>query len=144
IYSSIGNEILRNYERQQPLANVLEYRIGRWTGPGSTNEHPRQTNAANRNTVISDYYVEDGSFVRIKNIQLGYTLPATVLERIGAGNLRIYVAVNNLHTFTKYRGFDPDLSGENPDPNDPGNGNPNFAGIDNGMYPQARTYMVGL
>lgn len=144
IYSSIGNEILRNYERQQPLANLLAYRIDRWTGPGSTNEHPRLTNETNHNNVISDYFVEDGSYVRIKNIQLGYAFPARLMERIGATGLRIYVAVNNLYTFTNYQGYDPGLSGENPDPNDPGTGNPSYAGIDNGFYPQAKTYMVGL
>jgi TonB-linked SusC/RagA family outer membrane protein len=134
LYASLGNEILRNYERQQPLANLLNYKLERWTGPGSTNEHPRLTTAANNNAVISDYFVEDGSFMRIKNIQLGYTLPTTLTEKIGARKLRIYVAANNLATFTKYKGYDPDFS----------TFNPVVSGIDYGYYPQAKTFMAGL
>lgn len=134
LYASIGNDILRNYERQQPLANMLDYRIDRWTGEGSTNEHPRLTTAENKNAVISDYFVEDGSFLRIKNIQLGYTMPGAVSNRIGARNIRIYVAANNLATFTRYMGYDPDFS----------SGDPLSGGIDYGFYPQARTFMAGL
>ena len=134
LYASIGNEILRNYERQQPLANTLDYKINRWTGEGSTNEHPRLTTAANNNAVISDYFVEDGSFLRIKNLQLGYSLPTSVIKKIGATKLRVYVAANNLMTFTKYKGFDPDFSSFSP----------LVSGIDYGYYPQARVYMAGL
>ncbi|HEY9044890.1 MAG TPA: TonB-dependent receptor [Ohtaekwangia sp.] len=133
-YASIGNEILRNYERQLPMANLLSYRMNRWTGPGSTNSEPRLTTDLTRNGVLSDYFVEDGSFVRIKNIQLGYTLPAAVSKRIGANKLRLYIAANNLATFTKYRGYDPDFSSSNP----------LVSGIDYGYYPQAKTYMAGL
>jgi TonB-linked SusC/RagA family outer membrane protein len=134
IYSSIGNEILRNYERQQPLANQLDYKINRWTGEGSTNEHPRLTTAANRNSILSDYFVEDGSYARIKNIQVGYSLPAALGNKIGARKIRVYVAANNLLTFTKYKGFDPDFSSSDP----------LASGIDYGFYPQARTYMAGI
>jgi TonB-dependent starch-binding outer membrane protein SusC len=134
IYGSFGNEILRNYERQTPLANMLNYKLARWTGEGSTNEHPRLTTGANRNNVISEYYVEDGSFVRFKNVQLGYTIPARLLEKIKIQRCRVYFAVNNLLTITKYRGFDPDL----------GSFDPLSSGIDFGFYPQARSYMLGL
>ncbi len=134
VYSSIGNEIVRNYERQQPLANQLAYRIGRWTGDGSTNEHPRQTVGLNTNAVFSDYYVEDGSYIRLRNVQLGYTFPRTLTERIGAKKVRLYVAANNLLTLTRYRGFDPDNSSPAP----------LYAGIDSGFYPQARTFMAGI
>ena len=134
IYSSFGNDILRNYERQQPLANLLSYRMDRWTGPGSTNEHPRLTTAGNNNGVISDYFVEDGSFVRLKNIQLGYTLPTQLTEKIGANQFRIYIAANNLVTLTKYQGYDPDFS----------SASAVASGIDYGFYPQPRTYMLGV
>lgn len=134
VYSSIGNDILRNYERQQPLANNLAYKMDRWTGPGSTNEHPRLTTSPNNNSVISDYYVEDGSFVRLKNVQLGYSLPSKLIEKIGANKFRIYGAVNNLMTLTNYMGYDPDFS----------SGDPVASGIDYGFYPQPRTYMVGV
>lgn len=133
-YASIGNDILRNYERQQPLANQLDYQINRWTGAGSTNEFPRLTTAANRNAVISDFYVEDGSFVRIKNLQIGYSLPASIIKKIGAKKVRTYFAVNNLLTLTGYKGFDPDFAA----------GGPIGAGIDYGFYPQARVFMGGI
>lgn len=134
LYASIGNEILRNYERDQPLANQLAYRIERWTGAGSTNEHPRLTTAPTRNNVLSDYFVEDGSFLRIRNLQLGYTLPEAVSKKIGARVFRVYVAANNLATFTRYLGYDPDFS----------SGSPLTGGVDQGVYPQAKTFMAGL
>lgn len=133
-YASLGNDILRNYERQQPLANQLDYWIERWTGEGSTNETPRLTTAANRNAVISDFYVEDGSFLRIKNIQLGYSLPQGIVQKIGATKVRAYVAVNNLATLTGYKGYDPDFAV----------GGPIGAGIDYGFYPQPRVFMGGI
>lgn len=134
LYGSFGNDILRNFERQTPLANLLAYKKERWTGEGSTNEHPRLTTGPNRNNVISEYYVEDGSYVRVKNLQIGYTLPSAITEKIGVTRYRIYFAANNLLTFTKYRGFDPDI----------GSGSPLDAGIDYGFYPQARSFMFGM
>ncbi|AHM60811.1 tonb-dependent receptor plug [Flammeovirgaceae bacterium 311] len=134
IFGSFGNEILRNYERQQPLANVLNYRLGRWTGDGSTNDQPRLTTAANNNAVLSDFFVEDGSFIRVKNLQLGYSLPSSLINRFGLERFRVYVSANNLYTFTGYRGYDPDFS----------SGDPNTSGIDFGAYPQARIIMGGF
>ena len=68
LFASVGQEIIRNYERQQPYANQLGYVVDRWTGPGTSNVNPRVTTGATRNNIFSDYYVEDGSFVKIKNI----------------------------------------------------------------------------
>jgi TonB-linked SusC/RagA family outer membrane protein len=134
VYAALGQEIIRNYERQQPYANQLAYVIDRWTGPGSTNEHPRLTTGPTNNNLFSDYFVEDGSFVRLRNLQLGYTLPSTLLRKIHVESLRIYVATNNLITLTRYMGFDPDL----------GSSSVLSAGVDYGMYPQARSFMSGL
>lgn len=134
VYAALGGEIIRNYERQQPYANQLDYVINRWTGPGSTNEHPRLTTDANRNNVFSSYFVEDGSFARLRNIQLGYSLPSKLLKSARIGSLRVYVAGNNLFTLTNYQGFDPDV------------GSPGAlsGGVDYGIYPQARTLMGGV
>jgi TonB-linked SusC/RagA family outer membrane protein len=134
IYAAIGQEIIRNFERQQPYANQMAYVIDRWTGPGSTNEHPRLTTEPTRNTIFSSYYVEDGSFIRMRNIQMGYTLPNTWARKVKLDKLRVYVAVNNLFTLTKYQGYDPDI----------GSAGVLAAGVDYGFYPQARTMMVGL
>jgi TonB-linked SusC/RagA family outer membrane protein len=134
IYAALGQEIIRNYERQQPYANQLAYNINRWTGPGTTNEYPRLTTGQTRNTIFSDFFVEDGSFVRLRNIQLGYTLPSSLTEKAAIKSLRFYIGANNLITLTEYLGYDPDV----------GSGNPLFSGVDNGIYPQARTIMAGI
>lgn len=133
-FASIGNDIVRNYERNQSLVNKSVYTLNRWTGEGSTNVYPRVTTGATSNTNFSSYYVEDGSFVRIQNVQLGYTLSQEAVNRVGIDKLRFYISVNNVYTFTKYTGYDPSAS----------SGSPIGAGIDQGFYPVPRTYLLGL
>ena len=130
----MGNDIVRNYERNQPLVNKSVYTIDRWTGEGSTNIQPRVTTGATSNTLFSDFFVEDGSFIRLQNVQLGYTLSQDVVERLGIRKLRLYVSANNVFTLTEYRGYDPSAS----------SGSPIGAGIDQGFYPVPRTYLLGL
>lgn len=130
----MGNEIVRNYERNQPLTNRSLYFLDRWTGEGTTNSFPRVTNGANNNGLFSDFYVEDGSFVRLQNVQLGYSLGETALENMGLSNLRFYVSVQNLFTLTEYRGYDPTAT----------SGGSIGAGIDYGFYPNPRTYLFGM
>ncbi len=86
------------------------------------------------NNLFSDYYVEDGSFFRLQNIQLGYTLRDEFTEQIGLDKLRFYVSGNNLFTITDYKGYDPTTS----------NGSPIGGGIDKGFYPSPKMYLVGL
>ncbi|MEM6516862.1 MAG: TonB-dependent receptor [Bacteroidota bacterium] len=133
-FASIGNDMVRNYERDLTDVNRLNYLLDRWTGPGTSNSVPRVTTAATANNVFSDFFVEDASFVRIQNVQLGYTIPQSFTKKIGIEKLRIYSQVNNLYTFTKYRGYDPGAS----------SGAPIGGGIDFGFYPIPRTYLVGL
>nr|WP_315139756.1 TonB-dependent receptor [uncultured Flavobacterium sp.] len=133
-FASVGNDMVRNYERTLSDANRLNYVLDRWTGEGSTNSTPRVTTGATSNNVFSDYFVEDASYIRIQNVQLGYTLSPTVSEKIGISKFRIYTGVNNLYTFTKYKGYDPGAS----------NGAPIGGGIDYGFYPIPRTYLFGL
>jgi TonB-linked SusC/RagA family outer membrane protein len=135
LYAAVGQKIVRNYERQQPYANQLAYTIDRWTGPNSTNVNPRLTTSLTRNNVFSDYYVEDGSFLRLRNLQIGYTLKGQSLKKLKMAGLRVYLSANNLYTLTKYMGYDPDLGSV---------GGALGAGIDNGFYPQARTMMLGF
>lgn len=134
LFASIGNDIVRNYERVQPNVNRMTYTLDRWTGPGTSDEVPRVTTAATSNNVFSDYYVEDGSYLRIQRIQLGYNLPEAAVKKIGMKQLRFYVSVSNPVTFTKYMGFDPAAS----------TGEPIGGGFDTGFYPAARTYTIGL
>lgn len=133
-YTSIGNEMVRNYERTQPNANKLSYNLDRWTGTGTSNTIPRLTTAATANNVFSDYFVEDASFLRIQNLQLGYTVPQQLTRKIWIDQLRFFTSVSNLYTFTKYTGYDPAAS----------TGAPIGSGFDSGFYPAARTYTFGL
>jgi TonB-linked SusC/RagA family outer membrane protein len=133
-FASLGNDMVRNYERTLSDANRLDYVLDRWTGEGTSNSVPRVTTGATANNVFSDYFVEDASYIRIQNIQLGYTLNPDVIAKAGITKLRLYTGVNNLYTFTKYKGFDPGAS----------NGSPIGGGIDYGFYPIPRTYLLGL
>lgn len=133
-FASIGNDIVRNYERDQQLVNKRNGFLGRWTGEGTTNSFPRVTNGANSNTLFSSFYVEDGSYLRIQNIQLGYTFSDKYISPIGIDKLRIYASVNNAFTFTEYSGYDPSAS----------SGDPIGGGIDQGFYPVPRIYLVGV
>ncbi len=135
VYASIGNDIYRAYERNANYTNKFRNILARWTGAGTTNDagNPRYTfTDPNNNARVSDRYVEDGSFVKVKNLQLGYTFSRsannTFLNRI-----RVYGQVKNAFKFTKYTGFDPEIQG----------GILN-TGVDFGAYPQPRTYTVGL
>ena len=134
-YASIGNDIYRAYERNANYTNKDRSILARWTGAGTTNnaKNPRYSfTDANSNIRVSDRYVEDGSFVKIKNLQLGYTFPASVTKKVFS-RLRIYAQVKNAFIFTKYTGFDPEISGGILD-----------TGIDRGAYPQPRTYSFGI
>ncbi len=133
-FASVGNEIVRNYERNQNLTNKSIYFLDRWTGAGTTNEAPRVTTGANSNGLFSDFFVEDGSFIRLQNIQLGYTFADKVFENSKIDKLRLYISANNLFTLTEYRGYDPTAS----------TGAPIGGGIDQGFYPNPRTFLFGL
>lgn len=133
-FASIGNDMVRNYERTLTDVNQLNYVLDRWTGEGTSNTVPRVTTAATTNNVFSDYFVEDASYLRLQNVQLGYNLPADVIESMGFTKVRLYCGVNNLVTLTKYRGYDPGAT----------SGAPIGGGIDFGFYPIPRTYLFGL
>ncbi|MBP3767608.1 MAG: TonB-dependent receptor [Prevotella sp.] len=113
--------------------NYPTWMLERWTGEGSSNKIPRLDATATQNWESSDLYVFDGSYFRLKNIQLGYTLPRNLTQKIAIDRLRFYVAAENLLTFTKYHGFDPEISSGG-----------TSLGVDYGVYPQARTWTIGL
>ena len=135
LYAALGHKIVRNYERQQPYANQLGYVMDRWTVDNPSNETPRVTTSLNRNGVFSDYFVEDGSYLRIRNVQLGYVLPSVISEKFGSDYVRFYISANNLFTITNYMGYDPDIGAAQGTLSN---------GIDYGFYPQARTIMGGV
>ena len=133
-FASVGNEIVRNYERNQPFTNRTIYYLDRWTGEGSSNSFPRVTSGANTNSLFSDFFVEDGSFVRLQNVQLGYSLSDKALESSKLEKVRFYVSATNLFTLTEYQGYDPTTS----------NGAPIGGGIDFGFYPNPQTFLFGM
>jgi hypothetical protein len=133
-FASVGQEMVRNYERVQVFANRLNYYIERWRGEGTSTTVPRLTTGQTSNNVLSDFFIEDASFARIQNVQLGYTLPESIIEKVNVDNLRFYITAENLFTLTNYKGFDPAAS----------SGTPIGGGIDNGFYPIPTTLTAGL
>lgn len=134
IYSTVGNDIY-DATRRTDLAyvNLPVYMLNRWCGEGTSNSIPRLTeNDKNGNWLSSDLFVKNGSFVRLKNIQIGYTLPEKITNLAFISKLRFYVSAENLLTITSYRGFDPEISSGG-----------TSLGVDRGVYPQARTISVG-
>lgn len=126
-----GNKIFNALHRLDIAnANYTTAALGRWTGPGTSTFFPRLTDKDINNNMeyTSSFYLESGNYLRIKTMQLGYNFDANLLKKVGLSTARLYVTGQNLITFTKYKGYDPDINGS----------------VDQGFYPQARIYMVGL
>lgn len=136
---TIGSDIFDIAQRADvPGANRPAWILNRWTGEGTSHKIPRATSVdGNRNWRASDLYVKNGDYCRLKNIQLGYTIPVSVTQKAGLENLRIFISAENLLTFTGYKdGFDPEIGSSS----NPGQNN---QGVDKGNYPQARTFSFG-
>ncbi|MFM2267428.1 MAG: hypothetical protein RL757_869 [Bacteroidota bacterium] len=130
-----GNDIYKATRRfDLQMANMTADALGRWTGEGSSTTYPRLSmDDPNKNfSRSSDFYIEKGDYFRIKTLQIGYTIPQnSISNKVGLSRLRFYVSGNNLMTFTKYTGYDPEIGGGS-------------FGVDRGFYPQARSFMFGL
>jgi TonB-linked SusC/RagA family outer membrane protein len=129
-----GNKIInanRFWSEAMAVAqNQTTATLDRWTGEGTSTTMPRAVfNDPNKNTRPSDRFVEDGSYLRIKNITLGYTLPKALMKKIQLTSARFYLSGQNIFTLTKYSGFDPEVG---------------TSGIDNNVYPVTRTFTVGV
>ncbi len=144
ISGSYGNEIVNAMYQTLYSTKMFETNISRdmavnhWSPENPTSDVPR-LNAADlnkNNENFSDRYVEDGSYLRLKNLQLGYSLPAGITEKMHIKNLRIYTSLDNLLTLTKYSGLDPELFGLY--------GSPFHYGVDMVNYPQPRSYSFGI
>lgn len=132
-----GNDIYNGSVRYDfTYVNRPQSALERWTGPGTSNTQPRVSlNDPNQNARVSDRFVEDGSYLRLKNIQLGYTLPSKLMQKVAIRELRLYISAQNLLTFTGYSGMDPEIGVV---------GSPLELGIDKGFYPQSRIWMAGV
>lgn len=135
---SYGNDIYNNTLRYDFIAaNRPASVLDRWTGPGTSNDEPRVSHSdPNQNARISDRFVEDGSYLRLKTLQLSYTFPARWSRKVGINKCKVYLSGHNLLTFTNYKGFDPEIGNVSTE-------NSLELGIDRGFYPQARTIMGG-
>ncbi|RYC68021.1 SusC/RagA family TonB-linked outer membrane protein [Spirosoma sordidisoli] len=139
LQGTYGNDIFMGLKFRMEGANFFNYTMNvwenRWTGPNTSNTVPRlNTNDPNNNMRSSEYYVEDGSYLRLRNIQIGYRIPKSV---VNLRSLRVYASVQNALTFTKYPGFDPELGSNR------GN-SPLYIGIDETNYPLPRIYTLGV
>jgi TonB-dependent starch-binding outer membrane protein SusC len=116
--------------------NLSRDMINRWTGEGTQNDarYPRMAANDVNNSYISDRYIEDGSYLRLKTLQLGYNFNKNITTKMHLSTVRLYLNAQNLLTFTKYTGQDPEI----------GIAGPLEMGVDRGVYPQARVYSLGL
>ncbi len=138
-YGAFGQQILKCYRSYSNTPNdnyTTDVYSKYWTGEGSTNRYPAFSYGKHENFKdISDVYIEDADYVKISNVTIGYDIK-NVWKKLPASQMRIYVAAQNLHTFSKYSGMDPEVGY--------GGGVSWASGIDNGYYPSSRTFMVGL
>ncbi|MEL7119012.1 MAG: TonB-dependent receptor [Bacteroidota bacterium] len=129
-----GNEVFNSKVAARfGLYNFETRFLDRWTGEGTSNFEPRVTNSGH-NYIPSNRFIEDGSFLRLRNLTIGYTLPNSILQKTGLRNFRVYVGGTNLVTWTDYTGFQPEIGG----------GNPFATGIDSGIFPINRAYTAGF
>ncbi len=129
-----GNEIFRNWNRNAYAQfNYQVERLNRWHGPGTSNWEPILNDERANNREISSYYIEDGSFFRIRNVQIGYNFSPKLLEVMHMQGFRIYLNAQNLYTFKRNTGFTPEIGGSTVQ-----------FGVDNGTYPIPAIYTFGI
>ncbi len=143
LYSVMNVDIYDQFRANTGLAtdpdskdnNKLKEVLDFWSPYNKTNDQVRANfNDPNDNNRVSSFFVKDASFMRIKNLQLGYTLPDKIIHTLRITQFRIYLSCTNLFTLTKYKGYDPEIGSRS---------NLNF-GIDSGTYPLPRTFMAGI
>lgn len=133
IFNAIGRTLTAsNLTFRNQLSSVIDYY--RVDNPNAT--HPRYTSNATNNILISDRYIEDGSYLRIQNVRLGYNFPSKVFDKAGLSRVGVYGSIQNLYTFTNYSGYDPEVGALNQ--------SPLLSGVDNGRFPSPRTFTLGL
>ena len=144
IGNKIYNQILTDIEGFYRPFNITQRAATKaWTGEGSTNEFPRLSwTGAQNNKQASTRFLEDGSYLRLKNVQLGYRLASGALSRLKISSARFFISVQNVFTITKYTGLDPEMA-TSANAATAGEGD-RAIGIDWGTYPSARTFTAGV
>jgi TonB-dependent starch-binding outer membrane protein SusC len=149
-YGSYGNKILNYVESNlesfgsrgsEGIENVSEqYYQNAWTPANGSNRYARAVapggDASSLNNVPSSVWIEDGSFLKLKNLSIGYTLPESLLSKYAISKIRVYVSGQNLFTITKYTGLDPEIGLQG--------GNATQNGVDNGTYPSSKYFTFGI
>ena len=132
--NKLFNQLQQNLERPTLTTNAPATELDRWRPENLAGTVPRATNAPV--TQVTDRYIEDASYIKLKNISLGYTFPRTLASRLHLTQLRVYVSGQNLITITHYRGYDPEANYYDTDNT--------RAGIDYGVYPTAKVFLGGI
>jgi TonB-linked SusC/RagA family outer membrane protein len=129
-----GNKLFNAKEVVRPDPyNWEKHVLGAWTGPGTSNSEPIASYGGN-NYLPSDIFIQDGSFTRLRNVTLGYTLPSAITKKIAINELRIYIKGSNIYTLTKFTGYTPEIGSSDVLSN----------GIDYGTYPVTAVYSFGI
>jgi hypothetical protein len=143
LYYSLGNKIWNNTRyrmghggSRNGVFAMLEEQMGRWQKEGDITDVPKMTTTGNNASIIPSRFLEDGSFVRLRNVSIGYSLPKKSIVRLNLSSLRIYVSATNLLTFTKYKGVDPEVNVSS--------GDQNILGYDQAIASQPRTIQAGV
>lgn len=129
-----GNQIYRTWDNYNfAQFNYMEQRLDRWHGEGTSNTQPLLNTTHSTNFLNSDYYVEDGSFFRIRNVQLAYSFDKTLIAKVGLQALKVYANIQNLKTWKHNTGYTPEIGGS-----------AISFGTDNGTYPVPAIYTFGI
>jgi TonB-linked SusC/RagA family outer membrane protein len=135
--NGVGGNKIYNAKRVNRFGNEnydADFAVHRWHGEGTSDTYPSADVAGGKNAFPSTFFVESGAYFRIRNIQLGYTIPKSLTDRISFESVRIYVSAQNPLTVFSYNGFSPEVPG----------GKPSTAGMDYGVYPLSRIISAGL
>jgi hypothetical protein len=134
IQGQTGNKIFNAKAMIRPDQYNYESNVlGAWTGPGTSTTEPKASSGG-YNYLPSDHFIQDGSFLRIRDLILGYSVPSKITKKAYIQKLRIYLKADNLLTWTKYTGYTPEI----------GSSDPLSSGVDFGAYPTTSVYSIGL
>jgi len=146
LYAQGGNKIF-NAKRYRQLGNEnydQDFYDHRWHGEGTSNSYPSADLSADANKRPNSWYLESGNFFKVRNVQLGYTIPAATTSRIGVSKIRVYANATNPLVFFKYNGFSPEIPTAAAGVNQANTTNILSQGIDNNVYPMSATYNLGV